>query len=115
MTQLFQEKGSKLPNRSLCSHPSLSVFKGLRDSHCLEVIKDPVWMCLESSACSQAQESQQGGAVQGRRLGVWDLSDPVMSLPGNNHYCCCWDSLPGNALNLNSVWFFDQNKNKEKM
>lgn len=28
-------------------------------------------------------ESQQGGAVQGRGLGLWDLSDPVvMSLPG---------------------------------
>lgn len=47
-------------------------------------LQDPVWL---PSACSQAQESQQGGAVQGGRLGVWERSDPVMSVPEDSHYC----------------------------
>lgn len=80
----FQEKDAKLLPSSSCPFPPLTVLV-LKDSCCSEMIKNPVWLCLVFSACSQAQESQQGGAEQGRRLGVGSLWSGCneSTVPGN--------------------------------
>lgn len=82
----FQEKSTKLsPSSSSSFSDSILSVKGV-----------PLWWVVGGW-----YKTQQGGAVQGGRLGVWELSDPVMSVPEDSHYC--WKSFFLNVIVAGSL------------